>query len=85
MARSLTTASVALVVIASLVASAMSEMPACCHDYHKWGNELENTCNDEETSDKDCNAWCMQSSCSRDGVDGWCKKIGKLHFCHCKC
>nr|XP_051212292.1 defensin-like protein 22 [Lolium perenne] len=85
MARSLTAALVALVVTASLVASAMSETPECCKDYHKWGNELEKTCDDEEQSDNDCNAWCMQSSCSRDGKDGWCKKIGKLHYCHCKC
>jgi hypothetical protein len=64
------------------------EKPECYRDYHDWGNALENKgCSPPEQSDEDCNAWCKQSACTREGDDknGWCKKIGNLHYCHCKC
>ncbi|CAM0885486.1 unnamed protein product [Alopecurus aequalis] len=85
MARGLTAASVALLVLVSLVASATSEKPVCCRDYHQWGNEKEKRGCDQQ--DDDCNSWCMQSNCTRNDVtgNGLCKKIGKLHYCHCKC
>jgi hypothetical protein len=67
---------------------AASKKPECCHDYHDWGNALENKgFLPPEQSDEDCNTWCKQSACTREGDDknDWCKKIGNLHYCHCKC
>ncbi|CAM0878187.1 unnamed protein product [Alopecurus aequalis] len=88
MARGLTAASVALLVLVSLVASATSEKPVCCRDYHRWGDDKERSgCPLQEETNDDCNSWCMQSGCARDNIsrNGFCKKIGKLHYCHCKC
>ncbi|KAM0842765.1 hypothetical protein ACQ4PT_058149 [Festuca glaucescens] len=70
-----------------VAASATSEKSTCCRDYHLWGNELENVGCPVPEKTEDCNAWCQQSACARDNIskNGFCKKIGKLHYCHCKC
>ncbi|CAM0878186.1 unnamed protein product [Alopecurus aequalis] len=82
MDRRLPSCLVDLLVLVSLVASATSDQSACCRDYHVWGNQNEKSgCPVEEETNDDCNSWCTQSGCA----NGFCKKIGKMQYCHCKC
>uniref|UniRef100_A0A8I6WG92 Knottin scorpion toxin-like domain-containing protein n=1 Tax=Hordeum vulgare subsp. vulgare TaxID=112509 RepID=A0A8I6WG92_HORVV len=74
-------APMALLILVSLVASAMSsEELHCCTDHHDWGNGLKNKGCRLPEQNVECNTWC-QSDCR----GGECVMPAGLHFCHCYC